>query len=163
MTGDWPFDVDHGIKLTGNINVIKNCNVGFFCYGIWLDSSNFNAIKQNGLYWNGYTGLALAKSNNNNITSNIISFNVYGLAMLSSNNTIVDSNKVCANLNADIWQEASTGNSGTNNTCYNTHSWNDTGAVDCTHLCCLRARYAFGEMSCDYKDIRFWGKNRDDS
>jgi parallel beta-helix repeat protein len=132
-----PFNVDYGIKVTGDNNVITNCNVGLFWYGIWLDSANFTTITRNNLALNGYAGLTLANSDNNNITANTLNFNSYGLAILNSHNTEINSNAACANLIADIWQENSGGNAGTNNTCYNTHNWNDTGTVDCTHLCCL--------------------------
>jgi parallel beta-helix repeat protein len=132
-----PFNVDYGIKVTGDNNVITNCNVGLFWYGIWLDSANFTTITKNNLALNGYAGLTLANSNNNNITANTMNFNSYGLAILNSDNTVINSNAACGNLIADIWQENSSGNAGSNNTCYNTHNWNDTGTVDCTHLCCL--------------------------
>lgn len=132
-----PFNVDYGIKVTGDNNVIKKCNVGLFWYGIWLDSANFTTVTENNLALNAYSGLTLTNSNNNNITANTMNFNSYGLAILNSNNTVINSNAACGNLIADIWQENSSGNAGSNNTCYNTHDWNDTGAAGCTHLCCL--------------------------
>jgi parallel beta-helix repeat protein len=132
-----PFNVDYGIKVTGDNNVITNCNVALFWYGLWLDSANYNTITGNNLALNAYSGLTLANSNNNILTANTMNFNSYGLAILNSDNTEINSNAACGNLIADIWQENSSGNAGSNNTCYNTHNWNDTGTVDCTHLCCL--------------------------
>ncbi|MFW6186237.1 MAG: LamG-like jellyroll fold domain-containing protein, partial [Halobacteriota archaeon] len=134
--GDWPV-FDYGIKLAGNNNTIMNCSVGFFYYGIWLSNADNNTIYKNNLYLNGYSGLTLTNSDHNKLQFNTIGFNSYGLSMLSSNYTKVNNNNVCGNLVSDIWQEASTGNTGVNNTCYNTHNWNDNGTVDCTYSCCL--------------------------
>lgn len=134
--GDWPV-FDYGIKLTGDNSTIMNCSVGLFYYGIWLSEADNNTIYKNNLYLNGYSGLTLTKSHYNTLEFNTIGFNSYGLAMLSSNYTKVNNNNVCGNLVSDIWQEASMSNSGDNNTCYNTHNWNDNGTVDCTYSCCL--------------------------
>jgi len=136
--GNSPFDFnEYGIKVTGDNNVIKNCNVGFFSFGIWLDFSDYNTLTRNIFALNGYSGVALTNSHNNNISENTVMFNSYGLGLLVSNYSDIYSNVVCGNLVSDIWIEASFSNSGNNNTCYNAHNWNDIGTTDCTHLCCI--------------------------
>lgn len=135
--GDTPFDFDYGIKVTGDNNVIRNCNVGFFLNGIWLDSSDSNTLTRNIFTLNGYSGVSMVNSHNNNLTENTIMFNSYGLGLLASNYSDIYSNVVCGNLISDIWIEGSSSNSGDNNTCYNAHNWNDIGTTDCTHLCCI--------------------------
>ncbi|MGC9445096.1 MAG: NosD domain-containing protein, partial [Candidatus Methanospirareceae archaeon] len=141
ISGDFlaaPLDFDYGIRVTGGNNVVTKCNVGLFWYGMWLDFANFTTITENNMALNGYSGLTLSNSNNNYITANTMNFNSYGLAILNSYNTVINSNAACGNLIADIWQENASGNTGSNNTCYNTHNWNDTGTTGgCTHLCCL--------------------------
>ncbi|KYK27271.1 hypothetical protein AYK26_04000 [Euryarchaeota archaeon SM23-78] len=137
IAGDWPFDVDTGIFVSGKNNIVQNCNIGFFFFGIWLSHAELNNITNNTLMFNGYVGLVLTESPYNGITSNNINFNIYGVGMLNSNNNHYTSNVMCANLFSDIWVGNSNNCVGTNNTCYNAYNWNDKGATDCTYLCCL--------------------------
>ncbi|MBO8181756.1 MAG: right-handed parallel beta-helix repeat-containing protein [Archaeoglobus sp.] len=139
IAGNSPFDLgEFGIKVTGSNNTITNCTIGYFWYGIWIDSSSNNKIRSNNLYLNGYGGLILTDSDYNEIYANNLSFNSYGLGFLNSNFSTVKSNKACGNLVSDIWQEGDKGNNvGYSNWCYNTHNWNDAGTKDCTYLCCI--------------------------
>jgi len=134
--GDWPFDVDYGIRLIGNNSAIRNCSIGYFWYGIWVAGAHDNEISYSTMFLNGYSGLALTQADNSTLEKNVIGFNSYGLGILSSYDTVINENTVCANLVSDIFLENSTG-TGDNNTCYNAHNWNDQGTTDCTNLCCV--------------------------
>jgi len=129
--------VDTGILIAGDHNVVRNCVVTDFYYGVRLSASNFNTIRDNVIERNGYSGLALVNSFNNLVTGNRLEGNPYGLAIAASDNTIVTSNKVCGGRRSvtDIWLEDSPGSLGDENTCDSTYNWNDQGTVGCTHPC----------------------------
>ena len=85
-------DVNAGIIITSNDNVIKNNEVTNNKAGISLESSSNNIVESNIVNLNSYPGVALASANNNIISNNEVNSNgYYGIELyLSSNNTVID-------------------------------------------------------------------------
>jgi len=65
-----------------NNNIIKNCNISQFYYGLYLSSSNNNTLT-NITTNNDISGVYLSSSNNNNLT-NIVTNNNTGFSSISS-------------------------------------------------------------------------------
>jgi len=103
--------------------------------GIYLYRSNGNNISNNTANSNTRYGIYLSYSNGNNIPSNTANSNsYYGIALGQSHNNVLQSNTFCSNTIKDILNSG-TGNTGSNNTCNTTTSWNDANATGCTYNC----------------------------
>ena len=91
ITNSGLLDVNAGIIITSNDNIIKNNEVSSNKAGISLESSNNNAIEGNIVNFNSYPGIALTSSNDNIISHNEVNSNAYyGIELyLSSNNTVI--------------------------------------------------------------------------
>ncbi len=75
-----------------NNNIIRNCNVSAFNYGVYLYSSSNNTLTNITSNSNVNTGIFLMYSNNNNLTNLIISNNSQGVYFYgSSNNNLTNS------------------------------------------------------------------------
>lgn len=109
-----------GVYMSGEDNVtIDDNTIKYNSHGIYLDASYLNLITSNTIENNTADGIYMDEA--------------------SYNNTI-DSNRVCYNLGivpqieTDIHNEGND-NSGDNNICDTVFDWDDTGAVNCTHVC----------------------------
>ena len=169
-------DVDYGIFLSGKSgNIIKNCVVTDFFYGIYLNSSSNNNITNNTANSNNETGLLLYQSNNNNITSNTFENNsqtcsdpanlTYGagncgaIHLLNATTNIFTDNNITNNYRHGIFfnDTNSTGNKiNTNTICLNNQSGGDyydvynenpTTAGDNNTFCTAYNYYDDGENS----------------
>jgi len=113
----------YGIYLQSTSgNVIKNCIVTNFEYGIWLtSSSNNNTITNNtansnrGVEIDGI-GIFLQVSSNNILTNNTANTNAYGIILGYSPNNTITNNTVNTNLGEGINLWYSSNNILTNNT-----------------------------------------------
>ena len=114
-------NVEGGIVLMcmkSNYNIIENNNAsGNTYYGIYIGSSN-NTIINNIANNNGYYGIHMARSDG------------------SYDNELYE-NTACGNVYTDIRTcgPECYGNTGDNNTCNTTSSYNDTGSIGCTFTC----------------------------
>ncbi len=91
----------NGINIQNHNNVtVKNCNVTYFNYGIYLDSSYNNTLTNNTAINNTDSGIYLGASYNNTLTNNTISNdlagsgNNYGIYLGASYNNILTNNTV---------------------------------------------------------------------
>jgi len=110
--------------------------------GVYLSGEDNVTIDDNTIKYNSH-GVYLTNSYLNLITGNTIENNTQdGISMdtYSYNNTL-NSNRVCYNLGiappppqTDIHNEGDN-NIGDSNTCDTAYLWNDTGTVNCTHVC----------------------------
>lgn len=86
----------YGIHAIGKSNVtIKNCNIRDYQYGIYLDSSDSNALENNTLSSNTRWGIILDSSSFNSLTNNTAHSNGYDGILLdtsSDNNTLTKNN-----------------------------------------------------------------------
>ena len=110
---------DYGIYLYGKSgNIIKNCVVTDFFYGIWLLSSSNNTLTNNTANSNSQDGISLHySSNNNTLTNNTANSNSWvGISLgYSSNNNTLTNNTANSN-NYGIHLYSSSNNNITNNT-----------------------------------------------
>ena len=93
---------DYGIYLNGKSgNMIKNCVVTDFYYGIYLLSSSNNNTLTNNTANSNNCGIYLhSSSNNNTLTNNTANSNNFGILLYSSSNNNTLTNNT-ANLNSN--------------------------------------------------------------
>ncbi len=172
-------EADYGILLNGkNNNVIENCVIHDFAYGIFLrENSDHNQLNNNTVNSNTDEGIIIQKSSYNNITGNMVNSNskqgidvvfysyhnkiidnivkwngIQGIRISDSSSNILNSNEVCGNT---IVQFSGTSNSGDNNTCDTTFNWDDEGTTGCTYRCinctcsnCSECEDKLNDVSC---------------
>ncbi|MEA3255867.1 MAG: right-handed parallel beta-helix repeat-containing protein [Candidatus Altiarchaeota archaeon] len=130
---------DDGIKLLiSSSNTLTRNTVNYNTGdGIYLYLSEANTITENTAN-NNYNGIYLDHQSNNTIlTGNTVNNNEHKgiyLKHTSSDNTL-NSNQVCYNADSDFYLSGGSGNSGSNNTCDTTYTWNDEGTTGCTYSC----------------------------
>lgn len=92
-----------GIDLSYRNNVtIKNLQIGFTLYGIYLWSASQNTISGNNLTYNGY-GVYLLGASQNAIIENSITNNEVGIDIRSSSNNILRNNNMNNNYNLAVY------------------------------------------------------------
>lgn len=102
------------------------CNVSYNkasdnCYGICLDNSNDNILKNNDVNSNDYYGIKLSGSSNNDVTNNNVNSNEGdGICLYSSNNCKLESNIISNNYRGIILSSSS-GNNIVKNTIKHNH------------------------------------------
>jgi len=91
---DGNYSGSYGIYLNGKTgNIIKNCIITDFKYGIYLySSSNNNILTNNTANSNNYGIYLDYSSNNNNLINNTANSNNYGILLYSSTNNIMKNN-----------------------------------------------------------------------
>jgi len=96
-------ELNVGIRIISNDNIIMGNDARNNYCGIDLDSSNNNTFEGNEAKDN-YYGIRLCTSNNNTILKNKVSDNEYGIgAYHSSNNAIERNNAICNNYGVGIF------------------------------------------------------------
>ncbi len=92
-----------GIDLRSRNNVtIKNLQIGFAVYGIYLWSASRNTISGNTLINNNY-GVYLIEASQNTVVGNNITSNAIGITVMSSSNNIFRDNKMNNNYNLAVY------------------------------------------------------------
>jgi len=133
-------------------NLLHGIHLGYWHEPIYIEravkwSSN-NTVRNNTVS-NNDGGIILGYAKDNTLTNNTAEYNNDGLTMFSASkhNTITD-NIFCFNKLYDLFDESyyeyvvdklvmkEKANSGSNNTCDATYSWNDTGTVGCRYKTC---------------------------
>ncbi|MBW2979781.1 right-handed parallel beta-helix repeat-containing protein, partial [Candidatus Woesearchaeota archaeon] len=122
ITGDQS-STSYGIDNNGKDNVtVKNCNVNNFTQGIyWRGGANDGLLINNTAYDNVETGIYLLSSNNNNLTSNTVTFNTQDgiLVRQGSNHNILTNNTANNNSRYGIYVWSSSNTTLTSNTANN--------------------------------------------
>lgn len=94
---------DIGIDLSYRSDVtVKNIQIGFAFYGIYLWNATRNTITGNTLTFNGY-GIYLLGASQNTITGNIATNNDIGISVESSTNNILRDNIMDSNNNLAVY------------------------------------------------------------
>lgn len=94
---------DIGIDLSYRNNVtVKNIQIGFAFYGIYLWNATRNTITENTLTFNGY-GIYLLGASENNIIGNTATNNDIGISLESSSNNILRDNIMDSNNNLAVY------------------------------------------------------------
>ncbi len=94
---------ERGIDLSYRNNVtIKNLQIGFSFYGIYLEGASQNIISGNTLAHNNY-GLYLNEASQNTITGNNITNNGIGINIFLSSKNILRDNKMDNNYNLAVY------------------------------------------------------------
>jgi parallel beta-helix repeat protein len=94
---------DIGIDLSYRNDVtVKNIQIGFAFYGIYLWNATRNTITENTLTFNGY-GIYLLGASENNITGNTAINNDIGISLESSSNNILRDNIMDSNNNLAVY------------------------------------------------------------
>jgi parallel beta-helix repeat protein len=153
----------HGIIIANSSNnYITNNNASHnLLYGIYLGYWHETIYIKSDVKWSSYNtvrnntasnndgGIVLRYAKDNTLTNNTAEYNNDGLTMFSgsTHNSITD-NIFCSNKLYDLFDEPyyeyvvdkavmkEKANSGSNNTCDATYSWNDTGTVGCRYKTC---------------------------
>lgn len=86
---------DFGIYITGRKNIeIKNCRIGYYWAGLYLNDSLFIKITNNEIFTNNWAGIFLYNSNSNHIEKNSIYDNMYyGIYLDSSSFNYIRENR----------------------------------------------------------------------
>ncbi len=164
IDGDNSVDA-YGIYIYNKQNdVIRNCIITDFDYGIYLESSSNNNLTKNTVNNNNFYGIyIISSSNNNNLTKNIENNNVYGIYIdYPSNDNQVNLNRACNNFDTDIYNEVSnTGNTGDENQANTGYNWNDEGTTGFSYACgeclcddCLECITYLNDISCSLVKLR---------
>ena len=94
---------DIGIDLSYRNDVtVKNIQIGFAFYGIYLWNATRNTITENTLIYNGY-GIYLLGASQNTITGNTATNNDIGISLESSSNNILRDNIMDSNNNLAVY------------------------------------------------------------
>ncbi|HOO53398.1 MAG TPA: NosD domain-containing protein [Methanothrix sp.] len=113
-------DLDAGIDVTSNDNIITGNAVNGNSYGVRLDSSSNNTISSNSAINNTYNGLLLWSANSNIILKNEATGSIYdGILLWSANNNNVSGNTATGNDRSGIGIWSSSDNIITGNTAGN--------------------------------------------
>jgi parallel beta-helix repeat protein len=116
-------DTGTGVSLSGRTGVtIKNLNIKNFTWGVHLESSNNNVLKNITVLDHGYAGIQLYYSDNNALAGNVTNSPYYytGIEVYISNNNTLADNSV-SNVNRGISLGHSNNNTLVGNTMLNNH------------------------------------------
>ncbi|NOZ59044.1 MAG: hypothetical protein GXO66_05655, partial [Euryarchaeota archaeon] len=115
-------------------NLIAGNLAGRNYWGIRLQESNSNILRDNVVRYNTDAGISIAFSGINQLVNNTASFNRIGILLYISNSNSVNNSFACYNTEYDISTSYTT-NTGYGNTCNTTSGWNDYGRSGCTSAC----------------------------
>ncbi|PKP59426.1 MAG: hypothetical protein CVT88_05535, partial [Candidatus Altiarchaeales archaeon HGW-Altiarchaeales-1] len=164
---------DYGIYLDGKTeNVIKNCMVSDFKYGIRFSYSSNNTITNSTINSNWDTGIFLFTSSNNNLSDNIVNSNSYGIDLFNNSNFNKISNNRIFN-NSDIGIEVSNqgfgygfgyGDGNANNTIEgNNISSNGIGIYSQNSTSTINNNYVCGNTNLDFNSSDWLSSSGDNN
>jgi parallel beta-helix repeat protein len=101
-----------GISLSGKSNItIKNTNIKYFYYGVFLYSSSNNSVNENNITANSVCGIYLYGSSNNSLSGNNIANNYGGIYLSDCPSNNVSENSIANNSEYGFWLDSSSNNS----------------------------------------------------